>query len=177
MGGTDGAHRRLTRNSMAGYWNGGDNPNIEYGKMAYLPDISFDVASNNEWDETVKRSSGLLRGLRVDLTKKTDPAGKNAHFVTARTSIAQNYNISQSSSLANTCNVGIGAALMEPDADAKLLVRYWFGDDESKAVVKEINFNEVVQKQDPINYGGKINNTLGVSLLDGTKRKILQKTL
>lgn len=174
-GAPDGAHRRLTRNSMAGYWNGGDNPNIEYGKMAYLPDISFDVASNNEWDETVKRSSGLLRGLRVDLTKKTDPAGKNAHFVTARTSIAQNYNISQSPSLANTCNVGIGAALMEPDADAKLLVRYWFGDDESKAVVKEINFNEVVQKQDPINYGGKINNTLGVSLLDGTKRKITTK--
>ena len=174
-GAPDGAHRRLTRNSMAGYWNGGDNPNIEYGKMAYLPDISFDVASNNEWDETVKRSSGLLRGLRVDLTKKTDPAGKNAHFVTARTSIAQNYNISQSPSLANTCNVGIGAALMEPDADAKLLVKYWFGDDESKAVVKEINFNEVVQKQDPINYGGKINNTLGVSLLDGTKRKITTK--
>lgn len=111
----------------------------------------------------------------MDLTKKTDPAGKNAHFVTARTSIAQNYNISQSPSLANTCNVGIGAALMEPDADAKLLVRYWFGDDESKAVVKEINFNEVVQKQDPINYGGKINNTLGVSLLDGTKRKITTK--
>lgn len=174
-GAPDGAHRMLTRNSMAGYWNGGDNPNIEYGKMAYLPDISFDVASNNEWDETVKRSSGLLRGLRVDMTNKTNPAGKNAHFVTARTSIAQNYNISQSPSLANTCNVGIGAALMEPDADAKLLVRYWFGDDESKAVVKEINFNEVVQKQDPINYGGKINNTLGVSLLDGTKRKITTK--
>ena len=174
-GAPDGAHRRLTRNSMAGYWNGGDNPNIEYGKMAYLPDISFDVASNNEWDETVKRSSGLLRGLRVDLTKNTDPAGRNAHFVTARTSIAQNYNISQSPSLANICNVGIGAALMEPDADAKLLVRYWFGDDESKAVVKEINFNEVVQKQDPINYGGKIHNTLGVSLLDGTKRKITTK--
>lgn len=174
-GAPDGAHRRLTRNSMAGYWNGGDNPNIEYGKMAYLPDISFDVASNDDLDETVKRSSGLLRGLRVDLTKNTDPAGKNAHFITARTSIAQNYNISQSPSLANICNVGIGAALMEPDADAKLLVRYWFGDDESKAVVKEINFNEVVQKQDPINYGGKINNTLGVSLLDGTKRKITTK--
>lgn len=46
-GTTDGAHRRLTRNSMATYWNGGNNPDIDYGKMAYLPEISFTVESND----------------------------------------------------------------------------------------------------------------------------------
>ena len=40
-GATDGAHRKLTRNAMTGYWNGGNNPDIDYGKMAYLPEISF----------------------------------------------------------------------------------------------------------------------------------------
>lgn len=53
----DGAHRKLTRNSMGGYWNGGDNPNIDYGKMAYIPEISFEVESNDENEETVSRSA------------------------------------------------------------------------------------------------------------------------
>ena len=62
-GTTDGAHRRLTRNSMSGYWNGGDNPNINYGKMAYIPEISFDVTANEDSEETTNRSAGLLKSL------------------------------------------------------------------------------------------------------------------
>ena len=62
-GTTDGAHRKLTRNSMGTYWNGGNNPNIDYGKMAYIPEISFEVESNDEHEESVRRSAGMLKAL------------------------------------------------------------------------------------------------------------------
>ncbi len=60
-GATDGTHRKLTRNAMAGYWNGGNNPDIDYGKLAYIPEISFEVKSNDEYEESERRSAGLLK--------------------------------------------------------------------------------------------------------------------
>lgn len=41
--------------------------NIDYGKMAYIPEISFEVGTNDENEETVSRSAGMLKALAVAL--------------------------------------------------------------------------------------------------------------
>ena len=57
-------HKKLTRNSMAGYgWSGGDNPKIDYGTLAYLPDITFEVCADEDTEEIVYRYSGNLKAL------------------------------------------------------------------------------------------------------------------
>ena len=145
-GTVDGAHRKLTRNSMGGYWNGGDNPNIDYGKMAYIPEISFEVESNDEYEESLNRSAGLLKALGVGVGKTGSPLteGSDALFATAHADIPQNANrvISISSSVLRKRNIQVGADLLQKDEGAKLLIRYWMGTDRSKAVVQEMNFSE-----------------------------------
>ena len=68
-------YKKLNRNSMAGYWSGGDNPNIDYGKLSYLPGFNFQVENNDELEEVTKRDAGLLRGLKVGgTTRPTEPS-------------------------------------------------------------------------------------------------------
>ncbi len=144
-GTTDGAHRKLTRNAMSGYWNGGDNPNIDYGKMAYIPEISFNVESNDEYEETANRSAGLLKALAVALVKDEAPIsnGAGAYFATASKDISQNINRSiVINGVTQKLNIQAGAELLQKDENAKLLIRYWLGTDRSKAVVQEMNFSE-----------------------------------
>ena len=51
---------------MAGYgWSGGDNPKIDYGTLAYLPDITFEVSADEDTEEIVYRSSGNLKALNT----------------------------------------------------------------------------------------------------------------
>ena len=73
-------------------WNGGDNPDIDYDKMAYLPEISFDVKSNDEYEESVSRSAGLLKALGINVYKPTTamPDGA-AQFATTHKDIATKY--------------------------------------------------------------------------------------
>ena len=143
---TDGTHRRLTRNSMAGYWNGGNNPNIDYGKMAYIPEIAFTVESNDEYEESMNRSAGILKALGVALGTDEEPLVEGAGtalFATTNGSIAQNIN--RPTPILGTykkLKVQVGADLSQKDENAKLLVRYWLGTDESKAIVQEIDFSE-----------------------------------
>lgn len=144
-GTTDGAHRKLTRNAMSGYWNGGDNPNIDYGKMAYIPEISFNVESNDESEEITNRSAGLLKALAVALVKDGAPIsnGAGAFFATASKDISQNINRSiVINGVTQKLNIQAGAELLQKDENAKLLIRYWLGTDRSKAVVQEMNFSE-----------------------------------
>jgi len=144
-GASNGAHRKLTRNAMTGYWNGGDNPDIDYDKMAYLPEISFDVKSNDEYEESVSRSAGLLKALGINVYKPTTamPDGV-AQFATTHKDIAQNINIGAlvSTKAMRKRNVLVGADLLQKDENAKLLVRYWFGDDKKNATVEKIDFSE-----------------------------------
>lgn len=148
-GASNGAHRKLTRNAMTGYWNGGNNPDIDYGKMAYLPEISFDVESNDEYEESVSRSAGLLRALGVNTHKPTNAMTSTAQFATAHTDVKQNINVGAllSTSAMRKRNVLIGADLLQEDENAKLLVRYWFGDDKKNAVVEKIDFSEAFQDE------------------------------
>ena len=133
---------------MTGYWNGGDNPDIDYDKMAYLPEISFDVKSNDEYEESVSRSAGLLRALGINVYKPTTamPDGA-AQFATTHKDIAQNINIGAlvSTKTMRKRNVLVGADLLQKDENAKLLVRYWFGDDKKNAVVEKIEFSDAFQ--------------------------------
>ena len=162
-GTVDGAHRKLTRNSMGGYWNGGDNPNIDYGKMAYIPEISFKVESNDEYEESINRSAGLLKALGVGQAATGNPMieGTNALFVTAHSDIPQNANrvISISSSVARKRNIQVGADLLQKDEEAKLLIRYWMGTDRSKAVVQEMDFSESYRKESTM--GGTVGYIVG----------------
>lgn len=141
----DGAHRRLTRNSMAGYWNGGDNPNIDYGKMAYIPEISFEVESNDEYEEVVTRSAGLLKALGVAVTSKsTGMVSGNALFTTSKSDIHQNVNRTTLPTKRLLKNyVRVGAELLQKDENAKLLVRYWLGSDRDNAIVEKMDFSTV----------------------------------
>lgn len=162
-GTVDGAHRKLTRNSMGGYWNGGDNPNIDYGKMAYIPEISFKVESNDEYEESINRSAGLLKALGVGQAATGNPMieGTNALFVTAHSDIPQNANrvISISSSVARKRKIQVGADLLQKDEEAKLLIRYWMGTDRSKAVVQEMDFSESYRKESTM--GGTVGYIVG----------------
>lgn len=169
-GTTDGAHRRLTRNSMATYWNGGNNPDIDYGKMAYLPEISFTVESNDDYEEAVNRSAGLLKALGVALTNSSSPIvqGTGAVFATSSKDVNQNVNRSVIvNGVTMKCNVNVGAELLQNDENAKLLVRYWLGNDDSKAVVQEMDFSKSFMEDD---IGGKLGKIYGNPLsYTGTK--------
>lgn len=162
-GTVDGAHRKLTRNSMGGYWNGGDNPNIDYGKMAYIPEISFKVESNDEYEESINRSAGLLKALGVGQAATGNPMveGTNALFVTAHADIPQNVNrvISMSSSIARKRHIQVGADLLQKDEGAKLLIRYWMGTDRNKAVVQKMDFSESYRKESTM--GGTVGYIVG----------------
>ena len=161
----DGAHRKLTRNSMAGYWNGGDNPNIDYGKMAYIPEISFEVEGNDEYEESVFRSAGLLKALGVINQKEGNPmVSGTAMFASSHADVEQNKNrpTSVSGTSALQRHVQVGADLLQKDEKAKLLARYWFGDDRSESVVQEIEFSEAYQETNLM--GAKVWKILGKSL-------------
>ena len=162
-------HKKLTRNSMAGYgWSGGDNPKIDYGTLAYLPDITFEVSADEDTEEIVYRSSGNLKALNTYPNSNVS-AGGGARFTTARTTITQNFNVNVPP-MSTKIDMGVGAALVNEDEDATLLVRYWFGDDSSKAMVRtNIPFQKV---ENDTNLYGAATVKIGRYLLEGTKNKI-----
>ena len=149
-GTSDGAHRRLTRNAMAGYWNGGNNPDIDYGKMAYIPEISFEVESNDEYEESVNRSAGVLKALGVRVYKITSAMVQgNIYFATAQSDVPQNSNAGAliSTKAMRKRNVLVGAEMLKKDENAKLLVRYWFGNNKDDAVVEKVDFSEAFRDE------------------------------
>lgn len=156
-GTTDGAHRRLTRNSMSGYWNGGDNPNIDYGKMAYIPEISFEVTANDESEETTKRSAGLLKGLVANVWGDEMPMteGGGGWFATSSKDVARNanYPVFTDDKFANF-HVQAGAELLREDENAKLLVRYWLGNNRDNAIVQEMNFSKSYKENSALQMKG-----------------------
>ena len=149
-GASDGAHRRLTRNAMAGYWNGGNNPDIDYRKMAYIPEISFEVESNDEYEESVNRSAGVLKALGVRVYKITSAMVQgNIYFATAQSDVPQNSNAGAliSTKAMRKRNVLVGAEMLKKDENAKLLVRYWFGNNKDDAVVEKVDFSEAFRDE------------------------------
>ena len=185
-GATDGAHRKLTRNAMTGYWNGGNNPDIDYGKMAYLPEISFQVEANDEYEESVSRSAGLLKALGVFSQKEGNPMveGTSAMFASSHADVKQNKNrpISVTGSSALQRHIQVGADLLQKDENAKLLVRYWLGNERNEAIVQEIDFSEAYQITNQM--GAKVWQILGKSLActgqdiaNGTSRDIQIETI
>lgn len=185
-GATDGAHRKLTRNAMTGYWNGGNNPDIDYGKMAYLPEISFQVEANDEYEESVSRSAGLLKALGVFSQKEGNPMveGTSAMFASSHADVKQNKNrpISVTGSSALQRHIQVAADLLQKDENAKLLVRYWLGNDRNETIVQEIDFSEAYQITNQM--GAKVWQILGKSLActgqdiaNGTSRDIQIETI
>lgn len=185
-GATDGAHRKLTRNAMTGYWNGGNNPDIDYGKMAYLPEISFQVETNDEYEESVSRSAGLLKALGVFSQKEGNPMveGTSAMFASSHADVKQNKNrpISVTGSSALQRHIQVAADLLQKDENAKLLVRYWLGNDRNETIVQEIDFSEAYQITNQM--GAKVWQILGKSLActgqdiaNGTSRDIQIETI
>lgn len=144
------SHRKLTRNSMTGYWNGGDNPDIDYGKMAYLPDISFAVGSNDELKEVQSRSAGLLKMLWIGSSNNEGPSvafrgGPTEAKDTAPINQTDRYGLSN---ISGSARIVVGAALLNDEKrDTRLLVRYWSGDNVSSAVIKELALSEITKTE------------------------------
>ena len=174
-GATDGTHRKLTRNAMSGYWNGGNNPDIDYGKLAYIPEISFEVKSNDEYEESERRSAGLLKALGVSLNKVGNPMStSNAMFKTSNSDVKQNKNCPTSLSSFLTLPVQVGAELLQNDEEAKLMIRYWRGDDRNNALVQEIDFSKIIYSSttgSPLIVGNPLKYT-GQELADGVSKDI-----
>ena len=163
-GTTDGAHRKLTRNSMGTYWNGGNNPNIDYGKMAYIPEISFEVDSNEEHEESLSRSAGLLKAIIANVWADNMPMvdGIGAWFATNSKVVEQNANRSVGLTFSTLPqNVQAGAELLQKDENAKLLVRYWLGNDKNNAIVQEMEFSESYKED---SFGKDVQNIIGKPL-------------
>ena len=158
---TDGAHRKLTRNSMGTYWNGGDNPNIDYGKVAYIPKISFEVDSNEEHEESLSRSAGVLKAIIANVWADNMPMvdGTGTWFATNSKVVEQNANRSVGLT-SNTLpqNVQAGAELLQKDENAKLLVRYWLGNDKNNAIVQEMEFSESYKED---SFGKNVQKIIG----------------
>lgn len=124
--------------------------------MAYLPEISFTVESNDDYEEAVNRSAGLLKALGVALTNSSSPIVQGTGVVFATSSKDVNQNVNRSvivNGVTMKCNVNVGAELLQNDENAKLLVRYWLGNDDSKAVVQEMDFSKSFMEDD---IGGKL---------------------
>jgi len=169
----DGAHRNLTRNAMAGYWNGGDNPDIQYGKMAYIPDISFDVTKSDDVEEVTARSAGILRGLKVYPAKNGNATRLGAYFTTAKTTISQNIINSNIFNSLKINSIYVGATMLNNDEDARLLVRYWSGTDSKSAVTTEMPFavmskNQVIGPDVDVITGYELKNTKNKITTDNT---------
>ena len=171
---TNGAHRNLTRNSMNSTWGGGDSPNTDYGKMAVIPNISFEVTANAEIEETERRQAGLLSGLLVGpITEKqaNDGVVLYSRFVTASNIIPQSDNraITGMTYFRQNQSIYLGAAMLQNDPDAKLLVRYWFDDSETKTVAEMAYAHRFL---DQGTYGTSSDKITGFKL-ENTNKKIV----
>ncbi len=146
------SHRNLTRNSMSGYWSGGDNPEIDYGVMARMPDITFTVENSEDEEEIALRDAGTLQALYVRLGRGESDVGSasNVDWYTSSGKISQNANYMVTPTTLRNNDIHVGAVLQQEDPDARLLVRYWYGDDVSEAVVRELDFSEIVQTESAI---------------------------
>lgn len=143
-GATSELHRLLTRNSMAGYWSGGDNPMIDYGKLADMPEFSFEVLPQEDEEENKARTAGMLKGLRIMPFNSEEASIYKAFWHTNYGSVPQNRTdiISEDSSRTYPY-IYVGAYPLNDPENVKLLVRYWSEDDPSIYGVRQIPVAEI----------------------------------
>ena len=105
--------------------------------------------------------------------------GTSAMFASSHADVKQNKNrpISVTGSSALQRHIQVGADLLQKDENAKLLVRYWLGNERNEAIVQEIDFSEAYQITNKM--GAKVWQILGKSLActgqdiaNGTSRDI-----
>lgn len=154
-GATGDAHKKLTRNSMSGYgWSGGDNPNLDYGKLAYIPGFSFDVETNDDVDEVVKRNAGLLKALKVNCNMNEKPLVMNNNDIySVKGEIARNGCTIVTVSFMNSPTAMVSAGATALKEDSKLYLRYWVGDDKENSQLMELKNADIIETTD--SYGGK----------------------
>lgn len=155
-GATGDAHKNLTRNSMPGYgWSGGNNPNLDYGKLAYIPEFTFDVENNDESEEVEKRNSGTLKGLGIGCQAKNKPKPmviKSKDLYSVKRDIPQNGATTAFFSQMNALTtINVGAAALKDNT--KLYLKYWTADDIDNSKIIELENAEITQTTD--SYGGK----------------------
>ena len=155
-GATGDAHKNLTRNSMPGYgWSGGDNPNLDYGKLAYIPNFTFDVENNDDAEEVDQRNAGLLKALAVDCrgADNNECVLKDSGLYSAKRNVDRN-GMSMTTMLylnSPTSTINVGASALKENS--KLYVRYWFGDNRDSSELVELNNSDIIEVTD--SYGGK----------------------
>ena len=163
-------HRNLTRASMSSAWGGGDNPEIDLGVLAKLPDISFNVESDESYAETVSRQSGLLEAIAFSISKSKEITTASVSYGntwgTDNIAVRRNYCIAKP---LKNAKIYIGAKPLY-DKNAKILVRSWNGTNVNDAKVEEIPIGELTfkpnayyQKTDGYISVSKISNTTGTT--------------
>ena len=152
-------HRQLTRNSMGSSWAGGDSEEHTNDKVAIVPDIAFEVVSNDDLEEVSARNAGLLQGLRVYPTASNDAGTLGADVYKTGALVPQNAS-TQVTTILQRAPIKVGAVLADA-SNTKLLVRYWTGADSSTAVVEEISPVEIEYSQS--SYGGSV---AGIPVID-----------
>lgn len=140
-------HRELTRCSMSSVWTGGNNPEIDLGMLAILPDISFEVVSNEELDEVEARKSSLLEGILISVTNADSGEIK----------LKETLGTEESPALRNWAQMGnanqpikVGAKPLY-EQNGTILVRTWFGNDPTGANLTEIPVSSIFQEKNKNN--------------------------
>lgn len=154
-GATGDAHKNLTRNSMPGYgWSGGDNPNLDYGKLAYIPSFTFDVENNDDAEEVEQRNSGLLKALAVECdTNNSESVLNESGMYSAKRTIDQNGMAMTTMTFLNSSTTTINVGVSALKENSKLYARYWFGNDRENSELIELKNSDIVESTD--SHGGK----------------------
>lgn len=139
------AHKGLTRNSMGANWDGGDNPELDYGEGAAISEISFEVENNEDLEEVQARKAGMLEGLTVVASPNGDPTMLNLERYTEKTVVSQSKSIQLTPVLARQ-PLYVGATPLYDRDGCRLLVRYWNGEDPSTAQTVEIEPSELIEE-------------------------------
>lgn len=152
-GASQGQHKQLTRSSTLSLWTGGDNPDIDLGKLISLPDISFEVISNEDYDEAQARKRGAMEAASISLTNQNDAlVTLGSSWGTEEKPISRNVATLATPTAAKN-PIKVGAAPLYDD-EAKILVRYWIGNGPSQARVMEIPSSTVQLSKDQ--YGNTV---------------------
>lgn len=155
-GATGDAHKNLTRNSMPGYgWSGGDNPNLDYGKLAYIPSFTFDVENNDDAEEVEQRNSGLLKALAVECknANNSESVLKGSGMLSVERNIDQNEMAMATMSFLNSSTATINVGVSALKENSKLYARYWFGNDRENSELIELKNSDIVESTN--SHGGK----------------------
>lgn len=163
-GAKPGHHKRLTRNGSAAYWAGGDNPNLDLGKFAVMPDISVHVEDNEDYEEIILRRNGQPEIMDITVSTHMNPATfDSSKFYTENRPLTVRNGKKFAGATVKKTGLLRAAVKALYDEKARIFVRTWYDDDASKATVKEITQSTIMSEE--VDSSGRMKKTVSVTQL------------